>query len=885
MAATRGPDPAGTYPARWEADVALADGGTVHVRPVRPDDAERVRAFHARQSRESIYFRYFSPMPKLSQRELDRLTRVDYLTRMAFVALLGDDIVGLASYDLWRDPRAAEVAFIVDDRHQGRGIATVLLEYLIVAARENGFEALTAQVLPENRRMLSVFHRAGFEVSSSFEEGVVEVHLSLEPTEASLALIEERERLAEARSVERLLFPETVAVIGAGREPGGMGHELFRNLLDRGFEGPVFPVNPAGGHVASVRAFASVLDIPDEVDLAIVVVPAAVVPEVVEECARKRVRGLVVVSAGLDALEIDGRNGAQVVRERALRWGMRVIGPESLGVINTAPRTRLHASFAPVRVEAGRVGFLTQSGTLGIAALEHARRVGVGISAFVDIGARVDVSGNDLLQFWDTDERTDVVLLYLETFGNPRKFTRIARRMARTTPIVAVKAGRAAPFDRERIDGGLAAAWPTDATVDAMLAQSGVIRVDTPVELFDVARVLVHQPVPAGRRVAVVTNSRGAGVLAVDALDGAGLELVGEAVDLTWDAGPDDYEAAVARALADQGVDAVLVVYAPPMRPRRAEVARAIAAATTGAEGKPVLATFLGAEIGTSLVTGGSAIPLFEFPSEAAAVLGRLADYAEWRERPAGTVPTLDEHGLDALRGFVDGLLAAAPEGRWLDRDESAELFRLAGLPVARHRIVASAAEAVAAAEELGFPVVLKATGVERYHRGEEGGVALDLHEPAAVATAYERMAATLGEAMRLAVVQEHAPPGADILVGGHQHASFGGVVSLGIGGVMAAANRDLPVRVLPLSDVDARLLVSSSPVAGLLAAEDPGGAATRHCEAFLLRLGAVLDHVPEVADVLANPVIIGAAGAVAVDAWVRLAPYRWDPRPPVRRL
>ncbi len=897
-----------SYPERWEGDVALADGGVVHVRPVRPDDADAVRAFHARQSRESIYFRYFSPMPKLSQRELERLTEVDYVTRMALVALLGDDIVGMASYDIWRDHRKAEVAFIVDDEQQGRGIATVLLEYLTVAARECGLEGLTAQVLPTNRRMLSVFHRAGFQVSSSFDEGVVEVELGIEPTEESRALIEQRERVAEARSVRRLLFPETVAVIGAGRERGGVGHEVFRRLVEGDFGGPVFPVNPEGASVASVRAYPSVLDIPDEVDLAVIAVPAPSVLDVVDQCARKRVRGLAIISAGLEQLDVDGEPVNELIRHKALRWGMRIIGPESMGAVNTAPGTRLHATFTPVDVPSGRVGFLTQSGTLGVAALEHAHRVGVGISTFVDIGRRIDVSGNDLLQFWAEDERTDLALLYLETFGNPRKFTRIARRMAREKPIVAVKSGRHGPPSADGTDGGLASLWPADATVDALLGQSGVIRVDTPPELFEVARVLVHQPAPRGRRVAVVSNARGASLLAADALAGAGLEAVlpgaatmadlaahlpsgataGVALDLTWEAGPDDYERAVGAVLADEDVDATLVIYAPPIQARSADVARAVAVAAGGqpASGdgpKPVLATFLGAGAG-SVLPGSPPVPVFEFPGQAAFVLGKLARYGEWRQRPAGVVPDHDDIDVAAVDAVVAELAGDDPDGVWLDRDQAARLLGAAGLPVARHRMVTSLDDAVAAAADMGYPVVLKATGVDRYHPGEEGGVALDLHDAVALEGAYRRMLTTLGPAMRLAVVQQLASPGVDILVTGHQDPSYGAVVSTGIGGVMAAANPDLPMRILPLTDTDATELVSSSPVASLLDKEAADGAATRACEDLLLRIGYVLDHVPEIADLLLNPVIVGAEGAMIVDAWVRLAPYAWD-TPAVRRL
>ncbi|WP_334143893.1 bifunctional acetate--CoA ligase family protein/GNAT family N-acetyltransferase [Rhabdothermincola sp.] len=899
------------YPARWETDAVLADGSVVHVRPVRPDDAERIQAFHARQSRESIYFRYFTPMPKLSARELERLTGIDYVTRMAFVALEGDDIVAMASYDVWRAADEAEVAFIVDDAHQGRGLATVLLEYLIVAARENGLHALTAQVLPSNRRMLSVFHNAGFEVSSEFDDGVINVRLSLEPTERATALIEERERLSEARSIQRLLFPESVAVIGAGREPGGIGHEVFRNLLTCGFEGPVYPVNPSGGHVSSVRSYPSVLDIPDEVDLAVVCVPAQAVERTVEECARKRVRGLVIMSAGFEGLEIGGRPAERVLAERALRAGMRLIGPESMGVINTAPSTRLVATFADVRVDEGPVGMLTQSGTLGIAALQRAHRMGIGVSVFVDIGSRPDVSGNDLLQFWSSDDRTKLALLYLESFGNPRKFTRIARRMAREKPIVAVKAGRTGHTDPDADRMGLGPWWPTDATVDALLSQSGVIRVDTPARLFDVARVLVNQPVPRGRRVAVVSNSRGATLLTVDACLHSGLELapidpttqaalagllpagaeVANPVELTWQADASHYEAAVRAVLQADGVDAALVVYAPAVEEHRAKVARALGLAARASAGKPVLATFLSSEVGVPLIGGEHPIPLFEFPDEAAAVLGTVADYGAWLAEDPGTVPVFEDLDIDAIRAYTMDLLGVEGEGRWLDRADAMRLLALAGLPVARERMVASADEAVAAAVEIGFPVALKASGVARYQPGEAGGVALDLHDEGALRAAYQRMCTHLGEAMRPALVQQQVPPGAGVMVGGHQHAAFGAVIALGIGGAMSVARSEVAVRVLPLTDTDAGRLIAASPVASLLegvpggAPDETSGSPVASCRAFLLRLAAVLEAVPEIADVVLNPLIVGAEGAWVVDASVRVAPYRWDPAPPVRRV
>jgi acyl-CoA synthetase (NDP forming)/RimJ/RimL family protein N-acetyltransferase len=936
--------PDAPYPTRWEADVALSDGGTVHVRPVRPDDAALVEAFHNRQSRESIYFRYFSPMPKLTSRELDRLTKVDYLDHLSLVALLGGEIIGMAGYDRWTGHDEAEVAFITDDAHHGRGLATVLLEWLVVAAREVGFRALTAQVLPTNRGMLAVFHQVGFEATSSFTGGVVEVRLGLEPTEEAVAAVEQRARRAEARSVERLLNPTSVAVIGAGRERGGLGHQVFRNLLAHDFVGPVYPVNPQGGHVASVPSYPTALDIPYDVDLAVIAVPAHEVLGVVDQCARKRVQALVVMSAGLHGAGPLGHAAERTLVERARSQGMRLIGPESLGVINTDPAVELHASISDVDVLPGRVGFLTQSGTLGIAALEHARRVGLGISTFIDVGAKADVSGNDVLQYWEGDPRTDVVLLYLESFGNPRKFTRIARRLSRHKPIIAVKAAESMP----RRAGSLSESgsgprrgpvlstaadgsswgdpdWPADATIGALLAQSGVLRVDTPIDLFDVARVVVDQPIPAGRRVAIISNSRGASNLTLDACYGAGLEpatlaegtrgrlaaalhpeaSVVNPVDLTFAADPESYRAAVAEVLDDDGVDAVIVVYAPPANSRRDEVGIAIvdAVAASGtaaaqpaapdgpagaslpatAVGVPVVATFLGAEIDAPLGAGDTRIPLFEFPSSAARVLGVMAAHGEWLAQPAGSLPDLDPAELDPIRATIAALLEVNPQGSWLGIDATAQLLAQCGLPLMPYRLVRSGDEAVAAARELGDPVVVKATGLARLSKSERGGVALDVHGPEEVRAAYERMHALLGDAMVPAVVQGMAPSGVDVRIAAHQQPSYGAVISLGLGGSVAQANLQRSIRVLPLTDADARRLIDSSPLVPLLA--EHGALPETHLETLLLRLAWVVEHVPELADVELNPVLAAGDAVSITAAHVRVAPAVWTPDPDVRRL
>jgi len=878
------------YPTRWEADVALTDGGTVHIRPVRPSDAPLVEAFHNRQSRESIYFRYFSPMPRLSARELDRLTKVDYLDHLSLVAMLGGEIIGMAGYDRWTGRDEAEVAFITDDAHHGRGLATVLLEWLVVAAREVGFRGLTAQVLPSNRGMLAVFHQVGFEATSSFGDGVIEVKLGLEPTPEAQAAVDARAQRAEARSVERLISPTSVAVIGAGRERGGLGHEVFRNLLAHDFMGPVYPVNPQGGHVASVPSYPTVLDIPHEVDLAVIAVPAHEVLAVVDQCARKRVQALVVMSAGLHGVGPLGEAAERELVERARSQGMRLIGPESLGLISTDPAVALHASLSAVDVLPGRVGFLTQSGTLGIAALEHARRVGLGISTFIDVGAKADVSGNDVLQFWEGDPRTDVVLLYLESFGNPRKFTRLARRLSRRKPIIAVKAAGATP---QRLAPSVEGDpdWPADATIGALLSQSGVIRVDTPTELFDVARVIVDQPVPAGRRIAVISNSRGSSTLTLDACYGAGLDPL-TPVDLTFAAGPESYAHAVGEALGDPDVDALLVVYAPPANERRREVGEAIARAVeaaweAGSRRVPVVATFLGAAIDAPLASGAVRIPLFEFPNGAARVLGRMADYGDWLAEPVGLLPDHDPTGLDEARALVADILDEHPEGCWLDVDTAAALLELCGLPMMPFRLVRSADEAVEAGRALGDPVVLKATGLERLSKSESGGVSLDVHGSDELRAAYGRMIGLLGDAMVPAMVQRMAPAGVDVRVAAHQQPAYGAVISLGLGGSVAMANPRRSVRVIPLTDADARRLILSSPIVPLLSDRDGEVDETELAalEVLLLQLAWAVEQVPELADVELNPVLAAGEAASITAARVRVAPAAWTPDPEVRRL
>jgi acyl-CoA synthetase (NDP forming)/GNAT superfamily N-acetyltransferase len=859
--------------ARWSADVVLSDGGTVHVRPVQPEDAPLVAAFHARQSPESIYYRYFTARPVLTDKELEHLVVVDGRDRLAFVALLGDDLVGIARYDRWSGRNDAEVAFFVDDANQRRGIGILLLEYLAAAGRERGFDRFTAQVLPTNRKMISVFQEVGFEVTSRFEDGVIEVTLGLDPTETARERIDDRARRSEARSVARLLAPTSVAVVGASRTPGTFGHEVLRQLLAHEFQGVIHPVNRDAEVVAGLPAHRSILDVPDEIGLVIIAVPADEVAEVVRQCGRRRVQSLVVGSAGFSDVGDGGLDAERELVHLAHRNGMRLVGPYSLGLINTDPEVSLHTIPVPGGPVAGTVGFLTQSGTLGVAVLDRLTAEGIGISSFVSVGNKADVSANDLLQHWEQDPRTDVVVLYVESLGNPRTFSRVARRVSRDKPVVVLRAPTVV-----RPAGELMA--------ETVLEQAGCIVVDTLEHLLDVTRLLVSAPRPRGDRVAIVTSSGTPAGLAAEACRRNGLSLAGPPVRLSHDAGPGDYEQAVAAGLADHEVDSVLVVLAPPAvggrdRPGRPlpDLTGVLGAATVE---KPVCVAFLAAP-DDAVQAAGLGVPAFPEPDAAARALASVVGYAEFLAQPFGSVPVFDDVDPQAAAEVVAEALGRGEPGR-LGPDRTQRLLAGFGLAPRSRRLAFSRDDAVEAGERLGYPVALKATGLTRLRPSESGGVSLDIADGAALAAAYDRMSALLGEAMVPATVQRMLTPGVDAVVRLRQDPGAGSVVSCGLGGAAAGVVAE-PMRALPVSDADAARLVAHSSVAGLLADLDPTGAACRHLEDVVVRLAALGEAVPEVADVVLNPVIVSAGGAAVADATVDVAPYLPPAPPEVRRL
>ncbi|MFD9702136.1 GNAT family N-acetyltransferase [Lentzea sp. NPDC059081] len=852
------------FPRQWEADVVLSDGGTVHLRPITPDDAEKLREFHGRLSERTRYFRYFGPYPRIPQRDLERFSTVDHHDRVAIIALLGDDIVAVGRFDRLHHGQSAEVAFVVQDGHQGRGLGSILLEHLAAAAREVGLTRFEAEVLAENGQMVRVFRDAGYQVSRAFEEGVLHLEFAIDPTDASVAVARAREQAAEARSVHNLLHPRSVAVIGASTDPTKIGHAVLKNLLEADFNGPVYPVNAEHRAVRGVRAYPTVLDIPDDVDLAVVAVPAASVDEVMDGCLAKGVKALVVVSSGYGETGPDGLSAERRLAAEARAHGMRVVGPNALGVLNLDPKVRLNASLAPHLPARGRAGFFCQSGALGTAILANAAGWGLGLSTFVSAGNRADVSGNDLLQYWETDPSTDVVLLYLESFGNPRKFARLARRLGRTKPIVAVKSGRHA------VVPGLAAtaAKVDEASVQALFEQAGVIRVDSLAQLFDTALLLAHQPLPAGKRVAVVGNSTAIGLLAADTLLAQDLDLAGDPVDVGAQATPEEFAKAVKEALDRPDTDALVVVFVPPIAVPGTAYARAIK--ESAHRTKPIVSTFLAVEgIPDELkMPGKGSIPSYASPERAVLALARAIRYARWRAAPQGNFIRPDGIDTERARSFVDDVVTE----RRMDDHAAVELLKCYGIDVVPFRIATSAEEAVQAATELGFPVAMKATSERLRHRTDLVGVRLDVAQQESVRAAYHDLAELSGKPD--VYVQRMAPKGVSCVLGLQDDPSFGTLVWFGLSGLVSDLLGDRAYRAVPLTDTDAAELVAAPKAAPLLTGyrgDEP--ADLKALQELVLRLAALAEDLPEVRSLKLEPVLASAAGAFVSSARVVVGP------------
>ncbi|SEH04005.1 Acyl-CoA synthetase (NDP forming) [Nonomuraea solani] len=857
-------------------DVLLRDGGIAHVRPLRPQDRQALHELVERSSERSAYLRFFTGGRNTAHAYMDRVTGNKYRGH-GLVASLHGRLVAVAEY-IPIDDGSADLAILLDDAVHGHGLGTLLLEHVALDAAKHGVRELVADVLAENRPMIRVLHDLGLEVTQRFEGGTLHVSITAEPTPRLRAVIEARDHQAERASLARVLAPRSVAVIGAGRNESGIGHKVLRNLLDDGFPGPIHPVNPNAEEVAGLACQARV---PDGVDLAVVAVPARHVLQVARDCAQAGVAGLVVLTSGF--AEAGQRDVESELLKICRTAGMRLVGPNCLGVVNTA--VRLNASFLPHHPVQGRIALMSQSGAVGAALLER-----LDISSFVSVGNKADVSGNDLLDYWEDDPGTDVIALYLESFGNPRKFARIAARVAAKKPILLVKSGRSSAGDRAVRSHTAAAATP-DVAVDALTRAAGVIRLDSVNELIDTAKLLAAQPLPRGRRVAIVGNSGGPQAMAADACERHSLTVpelppgllnaraaaaLGNPVDLTADASATEIGTAVSALAATPDVDVVLVVYTPPFGSGLDATRQAIADAAKGAD-KTVLACVVGHD---DLIDGR--VPSYAFPEQAVAALAHTVRYAEWRRRPTGAATKPVPADEASARTIVEEELAACSGGGWLSPDATARLLSCYGVtPV--ESIEADGPEAAAeAAARVGLPAVLKAVGP--VHKSDVGGVRLGLRTQDEVREAYREMRARIGEEMTGAVVQRMLPGGVEIIVGGVNYPAFGPLVMVGMGGVLADLLADRAFRVPPVTD--ALNMIGQLRCAPVLhgyrgsSAVDVGALAGQ-----LERIGRLLDDLPQVAELDLNPVIVTPDGAITVDARIRLAPCEPPPSQLLRRL
>jgi acetyl coenzyme A synthetase (ADP forming)-like protein len=859
-------------------DVILRDGSTLRLKAPAAEDAEALLEFFSGLSERSLYLR-FHGFPALGPRLVEPLLEPDWQERGALLGSLGGRVVAVANWVRLRDPGVAEVAFAVGDDFQRRGIGTRLLEQLAARAAQAGVEEFVAEVLHDNDRMLGVFRDAGFAVTRAGEGGELEIRLAIASTDTYRDHVAERDHVAVRASLEPFFRPGSVAVIGASKRRGSIGGELFRNILGGDFVGSVYPVNRNGDAVAGVHGYGAVGEIAEAVDLAVICLPGELVLDAAEEALGAGVRALVVISAGFAETGSEGAERQQRLLGLVREHGARLLGPNCLGIASTA--VHLNATFAPRSFPPGKIGFSSQSGALGLALLERAEATGLGVTSFVSVGNKADVSSNDLLEWWEDDDETELVVLYLESFGNPRAFARIARRVARRKPILALKGGTTRAGMRAA-GSHTAALAGSDAAADALFADAGVIRARTLDELIDVASLLSAQPVPRGRRVAVVTNAGGLGILAADACEALGLELPtpseetraalamvlpGEAsiatpIDMLGGANAESFEQALPPVLADPSFDAAIVLFVPTVGTDEEAVGAAISRAAATAVDKPVLCAFLSAKGAPAALQSVAHVPSFAYPEAAAKALARAVERGEWLRRPADSVPEL-ECDVEEAHAVVREAVTAG--GGWLDPELTRRLLEAYGVPLVPERVAETEEAAVEAARELGFPVVLK-TAAPGAHKTEQGGIALDLADEAAVLDASERIGPPF-------LVQPFIRGGAELLAGALQDPVFGPLVAFGPGGVLAELIGEAQFQLAPLTNLDAEELVRSGKAGRLVAGfrgtppADEGALVD-----LLLRLSLLAEELPEVAELDLNPVLALPDRCLVVDARVRVA-------------
>jgi acetyl coenzyme A synthetase (ADP forming)-like protein len=891
------------YPSHREADVVLRDGSTIHLRPVRSEDEELLREFFEALDPTSQAFRFFSGAVD-TQGVAQQMANVDYESRYGLIALRGSDHrpVGHGTYAELGEGRA-EVALAIADELQSHGLGTILLAHLAEVAADNDFPTFVAEVLPQNRQMIEMFRESGFpvEIESNAESIRVEIPTSL--SAEAIARFEDRDRNAAQAAVAGFLEPTSVAVVGASREPGSVGGETLRNVLASPFAGPVFAVNPAAETVQSLPAFASVTALPQAIDLAVIAVRAESTVEVARECATKGARSLIVLSAGFAEAGPEGMAREHELLTVCRETGMRLVGPNCLGVLDTSPETGVNATFAPTAPQAGNVAFATQSGALGLALIDFARERSLGVSSFASLGNRADITANDLLEFWEEDQRTDLALLYIESFSDPRRFARVARRVGKRKPIVAVKSGRSAAGARAASShtGALLAA--SDRATDALFEQSGVIRAETLAELLDVASFLSSQPLPSGSRVGILTNAGGPGIMCADACEAAGLEVpevpeelrsrlaaflpreasLGNPVDMIATASGEQYRQAIAALGAWQGIDALIVIFIRPLLGERTDEVMVAMRQAAGELPRqiPIQLVFMSTTDGEE--GGPTRLPTYRYPEDAARALAKGVVHARWRERPEVAPPSFPDLRSDEVAVLLAEALAAKRE--WLDAEECIRTLDCYGIAMPAAIVAADPEAAGRAAEKLGGPLALKAHGPQILHKSELGAVQTKLEGAEEVArTASEMDEALARRGLRRAtfLVQQMVAGGVELLVGVASDPVFGPVVACGAGGTAVELLGDVAVRVCPLGASDGEEMLRSLanfPMLTGFRGQPPVDLAS--LGELVLRVGALADGHREIVELDLNPVIATASGALAVDARVKIAAPREPRRPP----
>ncbi|HXX82280.1 MAG TPA: GNAT family N-acetyltransferase [Thermodesulfovibrionales bacterium] len=885
--------------------VILRDGQSLKVRPIEPLDRGKLKDLFYRLSPQTRYLRFGYMKNFLSDDELTYYTEVKPPDTYAYVALIGEGdeerIVAVGRWFLGQDTRTAEIAFVVEDNIQVRGIGTALLEQLADAALAHKIRKFIAHVLPENTRMLEVFEESGFKIQKRINEGVCQIIFDLEDQEEYSKRQAYREHVARSAGVRKIMFPRSIAVVGASREIGSVGWKVFHNLLYAGFTGTIFPVNPRATSVGGVLCYPSVSDVPGDVDLAVIVVPAARVLNVIDQCGKKGVSGLVIISAGFGETGPEGKERQETLREKILSYGMRCVGPNCLGIINTDPGINLNATFASIDAPRGVLSIGSHSGALGLALLDYVKSNNLGIAHFASIGNRVDISSNDFLEFWRDDENTGVILLYLESFGNPRKFSRIARSVSRKKPIVAVKSGRS-EVGRRAASSHTGALAVSDIAVDALFRQAGVIRVNTIEEMFNVAKGLAHQPLPKGPRVAILTNAGGPGILAADAAVGWGLTVpalsddtrkklteflpkeasFSNPVDMVASATGEHFGRALDVLLSDQDIDAIIIINIP-IRPTEEVAGEIRKTMSLRACDKTVLACFMMSEVkGIDLsYDSDKRVPIYLFPEDAVQALSHAYPYSQYRSSEEGRImgfPDIDEENARELLKS-EGIVVE--EGGWLPPDVAMKLLKEYGIPVAYTRAAFSAEEAACVARAAGFPVAMKLRSRTITHKTDVGGIFLGLEGEAEVKEAYQELRARLIEKgreseMEGVVVQPMMQGGQEAIMGMSHYPVFGPLVMVGLGGIHVELLKDVAFSLHPLTDKDPEYMLRQ--LKGLPLLEGWRGSTPKDIEALkeiLLRFSALIEDFPEIAEMEINPLMVfdRGNGCTAVDARILFRP------------